>query len=357
MGNDAGSIARPPVEGDPGPFIVANDQNGAPAYSHADLVTGRPIVLLFGAVAEGEAARRCLCTFRDRAADFAALETTIFAISGADLDDARRLHAALDLPFTLLMDATGSIGQAYGRASGGAPQPIVAIVLDPAHRIARILGDGPGGGVADFAIAYIRRHFPRRAERLAAHPPVLVRPRALSEDDCRRLIEIWHRPAKEWPAEGFASRGHTADPNDFKVLHRGAYGNMIELVLRDASTVRFLDSCLQRRVNPEIRTAFQTSVSRRENYRIVRYDATAGGVVRPHRDNPTKETAHRRFTMTVNLNAGDYEGGALRFREYGEQLYDVERGTAVVWSASLLHEVTPITRGYRFVLGVHMFST
>ena len=50
------------------------------------------------------------------------------------------------------------------------------------------------------------------------------------------------------------------------------------------------------------------------------------------------------------------EGGALRFREYGEQLYEVERGTAVVWSASLLHEVLPVTKGRRFVLGVHMFA-
>ena len=60
--------------------------------------------------------------------------------------------------------------------------------------------------------------------------------------------------------------------------------------------------------------------------------------------------------MTVNLNAGDYEGGELRFREYGEQLYAVERGTAIVWSASLLHEVLPVTKGRRLVLGVHMFA-
>jgi len=60
--------------------------------------------------------------------------------------------------------------------------------------------------------------------------------------------------------------------------------------------------------------------------------------------------------MTVNLNAGEYEGGALRFREYGDHLYAVERGTAVVWSATLLHEVMPVTAGARFVLGVHMYG-
>ena len=47
----------------------------------------------------------------------------------------------------------------------------------------------------------------------------------------------------------------------------------------------------------------------------------------------------------------------MRFREYGDYLYEVERGTAVIWSASLLHEVMPVTDGARFVLGVHMYGT
>ena len=34
--------------------------------------------------------------------------------------------------------------------------------------------------------------------------------------------------------------------------------------------------------------------------------------------------------MTLNLKAGEYQGGELRFREYGEQLCAVERGTAIV---------------------------
>jgi predicted 2-oxoglutarate/Fe(II)-dependent dioxygenase YbiX len=84
--------------------------------------------------------------------------------------------------------------------------------------------------------------------------------------------------------------------------------------------------------------------------------ARAGGFLNPHRDNSIPANAQRRFTMTVNLNAGAYEGGELRFREYGEELYAVERGTAVVWSASLLHEVLPVTKGRRLVPGVHMYA-
>ncbi len=163
-------------------------------------------------------------------------------------------------------------------------------------------------------------------------------------------------PAPVWPSDGFASAGHEVETGDFKVCHAGAYGSVTELVLRDRPMQDYLDRRLHRRLRPEMRKAFQTGVSRREAYRIARYDAVASGNLRPHRDNATPQTAHRRFTMTINLNAGVYVDGALRFREYGEQLYEVDRGSAVVWSASLLHEVLPVTQGSRFVLGVHPFG-
>ena len=126
--------------------------------------------------------------------------------------------------------------------------------------------------------------------------------------------------------------------------------------MQDEALQRLIDGRLRRRLLPEIRKAFQATGLQREGYRIAGYEARAGGYLNPHRDNSTPTNANRRFTMTVNFNAGEYEGGELRFREYGEQLYAVERGTAIVWSASLLHEVLPVTKGRRLVLGVHMFA-
>jgi predicted 2-oxoglutarate/Fe(II)-dependent dioxygenase YbiX len=140
------------------------------------------------------------------------------------------------------------------------------------------------------------------------------------------------------------------------VVHDGAYGRAVEYIVQDEGLQRYIDGRLRRRLLPEIFKAFQARGLKREGYRIAGYEARAGGYLNPHRDNSTPANAHRRFTMTCNLNAGDYEGGELRFREYGEELYAVGRGTAVVWSASLLHEVLPVTRGRRLVLGVHMFG-
>jgi len=344
-------MPRPLAVGDPAPRVVAFDQNGEPAYSHADLVTGRPLLLLFCPSDAGEAAA-LLGSFRDSDAAFTALDATIYAVTRAPAEANRTVHAELNLPFKLLADSTGDIFRTYG--AGDAP---AAVVLDRNHRIARILQDSAPAALADAVLAYLRQAFPVQRASVQAHAPVLLLPRVLSDADCSALIALWHRPVNQWPSsDGFRSEGHTKEQGDFKVGHAGTYGQMTEYVVRDAAVQQFLDQRFNRRVAPELRKAFQTGVSQREHYRIVRYDSASGGVLRPHRDNAIKETAHRRFTMTINLNAGDYEGGALRFREYGDHLYEVERGTAVVWSASLLHEVMPVTSGARFVLGVHMYG-
>ena len=84
-------------------------------------------------------------------------------------------------------------------------------------------------------------------------------------------------------------------------------------------------------------------------YLIGCYDAEEEGHFRPHRDNTTKGTAHRRFAVSLYLNSGEYEGGWLRFPEFGAALYSAPLGGAVVFACSLLHEALPVTRGRRFM--------
>jgi predicted 2-oxoglutarate/Fe(II)-dependent dioxygenase YbiX len=103
------------------------------------------------------------------------------------------------------------------------------------------------------------------------------------------------------------------------------------------------------RLAPEIKRAFQFDATRIERYMVARYDADVGGHFRAHRDNTTKGTAHRRFAVSLNLNTGQYEGGELRFPEYGRSLYSPPAGGAVVFACSLLHEATPVTSGQRYV--------
>ena len=54
--------------------------------------------------------------------------------------------------------------------------------------------------------------------------------------------------------------------------------------------------------------------------------------------------------MTLNLNAEAYEGGELRFPEFGRRTYRSPTGGATVFCCSLLHEVTPVTQGSRYAV-------
>jgi predicted 2-oxoglutarate/Fe(II)-dependent dioxygenase YbiX len=71
------------------------------------------------------------------------------------------------------------------------------------------------------------------------------------------------------------------------------------------------------------------------------------GHFRAHRDNTTKGTAHRRFAVSVNLNE-DFDGGEVSFPEYGPKSFKAPTGGAVIFSCSLLHAVSKVTRGRRY---------
>ena len=113
---------------------------------------------------------------------------------------------------------------------------------------------------------------------------------------------------------------------------------------------------LQRRLVPGVTRAFQFTATRIERYLIACYDAQTGGYFRPHRDNTIKGTAHRKFAVTINLNAGDYDGGDLCFPEFGPRTYRAPTGGAVVFSCSLLHEARAVTRGRRFAFLPFLFD-
>ena len=126
--------------------------------------------------------------------------------------------------------------------------------------------------------------------------------------------------------------------------------------IRDPSLHGELKNLIGRRVLPEIQKALNFEVTRLEDFRIARYDAETGGYFRIHRDNTSPGTAHRRWAMTLNLNTEDYEGGHLRFPEYGPHLYRPATGGAVVFSCTLLHEALDVRNGHRFVLLCFMYA-
>ena len=121
-------------------------------------------------------------------------------------------------------------------------------------------------------------------------------------------------------------------------------------MLNDHTCRHLVTERIQTRLLPELKKAFQFEASAFENLRIARYVGARGGASHGHRDNSAPEVAHRKFAVSINLNSEEFEGGALRFREYGGRRIKPDSGSAVVFSCSLLHEALEVESGVRYVL-------
>jgi peroxiredoxin len=172
--------------------------------------------------------------------------------------------------------------------------------------------------------------------------PALIVPRIFEPEVCRHLIALYEQHGGEDSGFMREENGLTVPKLDHSFKRRSDY------VIGDPDLIQGLRERLRIRLLPEIEKAFNFRATRIERWIVARYDADFGGFFRAHRDNTTAGTAHRRFACTINLNAEEFEGGELRFPEYGHGSYRAPTGGAVVFSCSLLHEALPVTRGKRY---------
>jgi predicted 2-oxoglutarate/Fe(II)-dependent dioxygenase YbiX len=232
-----------------------------------------------------------------------------------------------------LLDPRGDLARAVG-VSGPS-----AVIVDAAGRLAAVIKKACGHD----ALAVVERlHAATGPATVQLQAPVLLLERVLEPELCARLIGHWRKGDKR--ADGVASvSGAATAGSDIK--------RRSDVPVDDASLYGTLRDALVRRVMPTILQAFQTRIVQIELPRIGCYDAETGGWFRRHRDNTTPYTAHRQFALSLNLNPPEeYEGGQVRFPEFGCQRYQPRAGAALVFSCSLLHEAVPVTRGRRFGL-------
>ena len=343
--------------GDRIPAFALAGSDGAPVTPVSNDLSGRPLLLVFecGPVADCPSFAAELAALRDHSADLRAHDTVVLALTRRSCGDNGALEQQQALPFPVLSDPQAKVYGACGLDPQSIGRTAVTLALDGNLRVVAVIDGGGASRWPAIAEALESAAEQDSGETLSGHPPVLVLPRVLTPEDCAALIEVWHRPVPLWEGYDFKNEGFDQEAGDFKA-GLSDHGRVVQFVVRDPEVQRYLDTKLNRRVLPEIMKSFQTRVSQREEYRIAAYDSAEGGHLGPHRDNTTQPTRHRRFTMAVALNE-DFEGGALRFREYSEEGYRVPAGTAIVWSCALLHEVLPVTSGRRFILGTHLFGT
>jgi peroxiredoxin len=344
-------IARPLLKaplavGDIAPEVVLRAVDGSTVELNGDTMAGNTIVVLFcprftGAVAEAIAA------LRTSVAAFAAAGAKLVAITL----EPTKVAAEQALPCPLLLDRSGDVFRAYNADQREAP---TMVVLRSNQHVAVIVKDAPAAQPGAALGAVERLAAERQSGLMAPHPPVLIVPDVLSRDDCRRLIRIYETRGKT-----FVEPKHGDDKmtTDYK-MRIPEYGrnDRIDHWLVEADTNAFIDGRLQTRLFPEVRRAFQYRITRREMMRIGCYTGSRGGELHGHRDDSEPIGAHRRFATSINLNTEDYEGGELRYPEFGDQRYRPETGAAIVFSCSLLHEAMHVVSGTRYVLLAFLFG-
>lgn len=331
--------------GDPAPmFVCASNIN--PAFDFST-TAGRYLVLSFFGSATHPVGKGLIETFLGAAATFADPDFYFFGVAADGIENAPSALRQMPPGMDIFWDADRQVAARYqlvpadARESQPMPQP-VTFLLDPALRVIGIFATNDGRLQADSVLQVLKRlpklGAPRPSQMQA---PVLVLPHVFERDLCRRLIEGYHKNGGAESGFMVEREGRTVKAHDHRHKRR------TDWIITDRALVEAAQERVRRRLIPEIARAFAFKVTRMERHIVACYDES-GGYFRPHRDNTTKGTAHRRFAVTINLNAEDYTGGDLMFPEFGRATYRAPTGGAVVFSCSLLHEALPVTRGQRF---------
>jgi predicted 2-oxoglutarate/Fe(II)-dependent dioxygenase YbiX len=318
--------------GAPAPLFLGNSHSN-PTYAFAN-VAGR--YLLLGFTPSDTQAR-----------------SEVFGVVGRNIDLLRDEHIAC---FFVLRDESsfaqardrsgirwffdpdGKIGRLYGALGEDGAETPMWVLVDPSLRVLFSLP------MSETEQVFQRlRALPRPDDHAGVplHAPVMITPRVFDPALCRRLIDYYE-------TKGGAPSGVMRERDGKTIGVLDDFKKRRDCAIEDEALRAAVREAIRHRLLPEVLKAFRFEATRVERYIVARYDAEDGGYFRPHRDNLTSGTAHRQFACSINLNAEDFEGGDLRFPEYGMRTYRPPTGGAVVFSCSLLHEATPVTRGMRF---------
>ena len=234
---------------------------------------------------------------------------------------------------TELYDEENAVRKLFGIAG-----PSI-IVIDPNNRLAGIDTSSNVNQIINTC-----KFIHNDSEALAANhqAPVMVMKDVLEPELCAELLRYWDDGEKRADGVSLGSSSNSTAKKEIKKRN--------DVVLLDEALFNRVKARIVSRLAPELIKAFHFRTASMEALRIGCYDAAEEGHFARHRDNRTTFTAHRRFAVSLNLNAIDYEGGQVRFPEYGRTLYAPPPGGALVFSCSLLHEAVPVTKGKRFAI-------
>ena len=335
------------LPGDPAPFFRQRTQSN-PKFVF-DSTAGRYIVLCFFGTAADDAGKAAIKAVGQRPDLFNDDKACFFGVS-CDPSDVEQGRIADRVPgYRFFHDFDLTVSRLYGgvdsEAVAGSPSMRFRrfwMVLDPSLHVLQVIPFSADGRDRQAVVNFVANlPDPDLSHGFPVQAPVIFLQNVFEPEFCTRLIEMYQKQGGE--ESGFMREvdGRTVMVADH------AHKRRRDIHIEDQEVIRASQQRIQRRIVPEIKKVHQFEVTRMERYIVACYLAREQGHFRAHRDNTTKGTAHRRFAVSINLNDG-FDGGELCFPEYGSRTYKPPPGGAVVFSCSLLHQVSPVTRGERY---------
>lgn len=332
------------LPGEPAPWFVQRCTSNE--RYHFDTVAGRYILLAFFSSALSVEAQAALAFIQARRSLFDDDHLSFFGVS-RDAEDEQQRRLSESMPgIRYIWDFDGAVSRLYGALPVDSESPPQSqslwVLLDPALKLLAVVPfRGDGSDLPQMAALLGGLPPVAASAGIELHAPVIILPRVFEPALCDRLITAYDLAGGEPSGFMREKEGRTVGVMDNRHKSRRDY------LIEDQALQQKIRQQIERKVRPVVRQVHHFDATRMERYIVGCYSAEESGHFRPHRDNSTKGTAHRRFAVSLNLNA-DFEGGALYFPEFGSRRYTPPPGGAVIFSGSLLHGVTPVSSGRRY---------
>ena len=318
--------------------------SGNPRYQF-EAAAGRNLVLCFMGSSGFQPARESLDAVLARRDLFDDVHASFFGVSIDPKDEADARLASVLPGYRFFWDFDHTISRLYGAwpADEGDTGPVGKwVVIDPRLRVTGVFPFRQDRSDIAEMMAHVEALPPANLiAGMDVQAPIMIMDRVFDADLCQHLIAQYD--AQDRDLSGFMRDidGKT------HLIHDGGHKRRRDHIITGENDITRLQTAIRRRIVPEIQRIHQFSVTRMERYLVACYAAEDEAHFRPHRDNTTRGTAHRRFAVSINLS-DDFDGGEICFPEYGMRSYKPAPGCAVIFSCSLLHAVTKVTRGRRY---------
>jgi predicted 2-oxoglutarate/Fe(II)-dependent dioxygenase YbiX len=315
--------------------------------------TGRTVVLILAKNINAPELPPLLDAFSSLTDDFAAAEADVVALTGEKVEMV--FEYSLAHPSRISLVGTLNHFNFPRHIGFDSKQPVI-LVIDRNMRVAeRIETSAPATDVAAQALKVVRR-LPTEAVRDIVLPaPVLILPNVFDRAFCKELVEV-HKagPTFESSAVVMGGDGETRIKIKPETKIRQDF-----LIKREHPLYPKITGIMMNRVVPEIKRCFQAEMTNTDIFLIAKYPG-GGGHFDRHRDDRPKSVAFRRFALSINITddtSGEgFEGGFIRLPEFNMHHYRTPTGAAIIFSVALMHEITPVIKGDRYVLVTHLFD-